>query len=449
MAGVYFLYSVILALALVLSLPWWLLQMARLGKYRAGLGERLGWVPQRIQGGGDSRPVCWIHAVSVGEVLAVVPLVVGLGQQGFRVVLSTTTHTGQRLARARFGEENVFYFPLDFGICIRPYLRALRPRLVVLAETEFWPNFLRLAAASGARLAVVNARISDRSYPRYLRWRGLLRRALQPVDLFLAQSEADAARLRELGGRRVEVAGNLKFDAAPPVESPEVAWLGERLRASGDPILVAGSTVEDEEEYVLEAFRSVLGEHPGARLVLAPRHRERFDEIARMLAMRRFRYVRRSSPEASTADLRGAVVLLDTLGELAALYRYADIAFVGGSLVPRGGHNILEPAFFARPILTGEHTENFREIMSCFEQNRAVVRCTTKNLGITFLLLLRETAEREALGKRAQQVLVEQRGATARTLARLQQLAGSSASQVSSASFREPGAPAATKDESQ
>jgi len=157
--------------------------------------------------------------------------------------------------------------------------------------------------------------------------------------------------------------------------------------------------------------------------VLAPRHKERFEEVAKLLKERRFRYVRRSAADAAEQDLRGAVLLLDTLGELAAIYRYANIAFVGGSLVPRGGHNILEPAFFARAILTGPHTENFRDIMACFESRRAVVRCTTKNLGITFLLLLREGTEREALGARAQEVLAEQRGATARSVARILELA--------------------------
>ena len=286
-------------------------------------------------------------------------------EQGYRVVVSTTTHTGQRLARDKFGETNVFYFPLDFGMCIRPYLRALKPELVILAETEFWPNFLRLARASGARLVVVNARISDRSYPRYLRFRGLLGKVLEPVELFLAQSEDDAERLRAVGAEasRVEVTGNLKFDVAPPVESAAVTQMGEQLRATGGPILVAGSTVEDEEDYVLAAFRMVLGEYPTASLVLAPRHKERFDEVARLLKERRFRFVRRSAADAAGQDLGGAVLLLDTLGELAALYRYANIAFVGGSLVPRGGHNILEPAFFARAILTGPHTENFRDIL--------------------------------------------------------------------------------------
>ena len=428
MAGVYFLYSLTLALLLAISLPWWLVQMLRLGKYRAGLLERLGRVPARIRLSANDvaagRPVCWIHAVSVGEALAIAPLVAMLREAGWRVVVSTTTHTGQRLAREKFGAENVFYFPLDFGVCIKPYLRALRPEMVILAETEFWPNFLRLARKSGARLAVVNGRISDRSYPRYLRYRGMLEKVLEPVDLFLAQSEGDAERLRSIGAvaSRVEVAGNLKFDATPPVESEAVTQLGEQLRATGAPILVAGSTVEDEEDYVLAAFRTVLKEYPTASLVLAPRHKERFGEVAALLKERRFRFVRRSEANADQ-DLRGAVLLLDSLGELAAIYRYANIAFVGGSLVKRGGHNILEPAYFARAILTGPYTENFRDIVSCFEAGNAVVRCTTKNLGITFLLLLRETTEREALGARAQQVLATQRGATARCFARLMELA--------------------------
>jgi 3-deoxy-D-manno-octulosonic-acid transferase len=430
MAGVYFLYSLTLTLVLVISLPWWLVQMLRLGKYRAGLRERLGMVPSRIRLAQSDKacglPVIWVHAVSVGEVLAIASLVAALRGRGYRVVVSTTTHTGQKLARDKFGAENAFYFPLDLGLCIRPYFKALRPELVVLAETEFWPNFLRLAEGSGARVAVVNARISDRSYPRYLKCCGLLKRALEPVKLFLAQSEQDAERLRDIGAvaERVEVAGNLKFDAAPPVESEAVTKLGEQLRSSGAPILVAGSTVDGEEDYVLQAFRMVLAEYPEASMVLAPRHRERFEEVADLLCERRMKFVRRSSPDAAEQDLRGAVLLLDSLGELAAIYRYANIAFVGGSLVERGGHNILEPAFFARAILTGEHTENFRDIMSCFEAAGAMVRCTTKNLGITFLLLLRETAEREALGARAQQVLASQRGATARSVQRLLELTG-------------------------
>jgi len=453
MAGVYFLYSATLAVLLLITLPWWLIQMLRLGKYRAGLSERLGRVPRRIRTAssvGDAsdaasapHATAWVHAVSVGEVLAIVPLVRELRQRGLRVVVSTTTHTGQKLARERFGEGDVFYFPLDLAVCIQPYLGALRPQLVVLAETEFWPNFLRLARRSGAHLAVVNARISDRSYPRYRRFRPLLHTALEPVELFLAQSGADAARLREIGAAadRVEVTGNLKFDAPEPVESESARQLGLRLRATGGPVIVAGSTVEDEEEYVLRAFDLVLQDNAAAVLVLAPRHRERFADVARLLEAHGRPWLRRSAlagqtqsavtpqPDAAPLqeaceEIKGRVLLLDTLGELAAMYRYADIAFVGGSLVPRGGHNILEPAFFARPILTGPHMENFRDIVACFERGRAVVRCTRKNLGLTFLLLLREQAEREALGRRAQQVLAAERGATARSVQRLMRLIG-------------------------
>ncbi len=425
MASVYFLYSFVLTLGLVITLPWWLLQMLRLGKYRAGLWERLGMVPARVRLGADAPeaalPVAWIHAVSVGEALAVAPLVKELRGRGWRVVVSTTTHTGQKLARQKFGEQNVFYFPLDLPFCIHPYLRALKPRLVAMAETELWPNFLRLARESGARVAVVNARISDRSLPRYLRFRALLEKVMAPVELFLAQSDLDAERLRQMGApaSRVECLGNLKFDAAPPAENPAVEQLGAQLRKTGAPVIVAGSTVDGEEEYILQAFRMVLLEHPSATLVLAPRHRERFKEVAEILRERRANFVRRSEAASAEADLKGKILLLDTLGELAAIYRYADVAFVGGSLVPKGGHNILEPAYFSKAILTGEYTANFRAILHCFEEARAVVRCTPKNLGLTLLLLLREAHEREGLGERAHQVLLAQQGASRRTAERL------------------------------
>ena len=223
----YWLYSALLAVSLVLSLPYWLFQMARKGKYRAGLAERLGRVPRRIYPRTGPSTI-WIHAVSVGEVLAVSSLVARLRERfpDHQVLVSTTTATGQKLARSRFGEENVFYFPLDFAFCIRPYLRALRPELVVMAETEFWPNFLRESKASGAKIAIVNARISDRSLPGYLRFRKWLRPVLQTVDLFLAQSAEDGRRLGEIGAvaDRVRVTGNLKFEVRP---APVPCWFAE------------------------------------------------------------------------------------------------------------------------------------------------------------------------------------------------------------------------------
>jgi len=422
----FLIYSAILAVALLLSSPFWLVQMIRLGKYRAGLRERLGFVPRRVQRN-SSGPVVWIHAVSVGEVLAIGTLVQELRANipASRVVVSTTTHTGQKLARERFGEENVFYFPLDLPFCIAPYLRKLRPSLVVLAETEFWPNFIRMTSESGARLAVVNARISDRSYPRYKRFRGLLARVLRYVDLFLAQSEVDAQRLCEIGApsERVRVSGNLKFDVAPPKEVALVEELRAEIAASdAGPVIVAGSTVEDEEEMVLTAFRAVLQGHPRAVLLLAPRHKERFEDVAQMLSESELPWRQRTLFETGEHALGGAILLLDSIGELASIYALGDVAFVGGSLVACGGHNILEPAHYGVPILIGPHTENFRDIVELFAQANARIVVLPETLGEITLALLAREEERKALGERGRQVLATQRGATARTIESLQGL---------------------------
>src|SRR5277367_1622819 len=271
----YLIYSALLAAGLLVSLPYWLLQGLRHGKYRAGLGERMGRIPRRLMVQ-PARPAIWIHAVSVGEVLAVSGLAAELAKRfsQYRVVISTTTDTGQKLARTRFGTENVFYFPLDFAFAIRPYLRLLRPELIVIAETEFWPNFLRLGHASGARIAVVNARISDRSWPGYRRVRSLLTRILQHVDLFLTQTGEDARRLEEIGApkQRLQITGNLKFDVPAPDAPPIVASLKAAFRdTDAGPVIVCVSTVDDEEPLLLQAFQNILASHPRAVMILAPR----------------------------------------------------------------------------------------------------------------------------------------------------------------------------------
>ncbi|MGE5114144.1 MAG: 3-deoxy-D-manno-octulosonic acid transferase [Acidobacteriaceae bacterium] len=424
------LYSALLGLGLLLTSPYWAIQMLRLGKYRAGLAERFGRVAERIRLK-DSRPAIWIHAVSVGEVLAISGLVTALREAlpDYRTVVSTTTHTGQKLARERFGAENVFYFPLDFAFCIRPYVRALHATLVVVAETEFWPNFLRTVKTSGARVAVVNARISDRSFPRYQQWRGLLSRVLRYVDLFLAQSEEDARRLREIGAAvdRVRVSGNLKFDVKPPEEVAVIEQLRQTIGAAGTgPVIVAGSTVEGEEELVLAAFRLVLERYPGAVLILAPRHRERFGDARAVVEKAGIPFVLRSQMNGSER-LSGAVLLLDSLGELASVYALADVAFVGGSLVRRGGHNILEPAHWGAAIVVGPYTENFRDIIRIFQQAEAVRVAQPASLGDVFVALLRSEKERKALGARARTVVEQQMGATERTLEALRSLVEESA----------------------
>src|SRR5438552_927427 len=284
------LYNLALIAALVVSAPWWLLRMARAGKYRAGPRERLGRVPPRIRAG-KKRGGIWIHAVSVGEVLAIAKLAEELRREHPQLPLfiSTTTAAGQKLARERYGEENVFYFPLDFGFAVRPYLRALQPHLVILAETEFWPNFLRLAKQSGVRVAVVNARISDGSLPGYRRWKFWLRRVLANINLFLAQSEEDQRRLVAIGvaAERVQVSGNLKFDVKPAQKTPLSEDLRRRLQASAAfPVVVCGSTVEGEELALAGSFQTLLREYPNGLMIYAPRHPERFDSVAVLIASR-------------------------------------------------------------------------------------------------------------------------------------------------------------------
>lgn len=417
----YVFYSLLLALTMLFSLPYWVAQMLRSGKYRAGISERLGFVPRRLAKS-NGRTVLWVHAVSVGEVLALKPLLEMLRQGGYNVFLSTTTLSGQTLARRQFGDEKVFYFPFDFTFAVRRYLRKLNPRVVVVAETEFWPNFLRLSKAQGAAIAIVNARISDRSLPGYQRFRRLLQPVLRQVDLFLAQSALHRRRLIDIGAdpQRIKIAGNLKFDAKtlPP------ASVAQQLQAALDdsfPVVVCGSTMQGEENFVLNAFRTVVAEFPKAVMVLAPRHPERFPEVWRLLLQCGLKCWRRSELMADTR-LCGGILLLDTVGELANVYSLASLAFVGGSLVPGGGHNILEPARYAVPITIGPSSENFREIMQAFTAAGAVKIVTTQTIAQEWLGLLKSPEMSKALGQRGRQIVQDHAGATEKTLTELKSL---------------------------
>ncbi len=415
------LYSFALTLALALSAPWWLWKAATADKYREGLAERLGWLPARLFSANDPRPAIWIHAVSVGEVIAVGGLVRELRERvpGCRVVVSTTTRTGQRVARERFGAETVFYYPLDFAWPVRRYLRALRPRLFVLAETEFWPRMIGECRRAGIPVAVVNARVSDRSYPRYLRLRALWRRILGGLSVVLAQTEEDAARLRAIGvaADRVTVGGNLKYDVRAAADSPFVAALRAALPA-GAKLLVCGSTLEGEERLLLEAWPSLLAAEPELRMALAPRHPERFPAVADLLDGAGIPWVRRSQWPTIGEDgfAPGAILLLDSIGELAPLYSLATVAFVGGSLVAAGGHNPLEPAQFGVPILMGPHYENFRGIVDKLRERRAIRNATSAELAAALLELLGHADASRAMGGRALEVFASEAGATARAV---------------------------------
>jgi 3-deoxy-D-manno-octulosonic-acid transferase len=420
----YFVYTVLLVLGLFLSLPYWLFRMIRDHKYSAGLGERLGKLPRRLVVAGG-RTAIWIHAVSVGEVLALTHLIDKLKKSypEYRILVSTTTATGQKLASQRFGEENVFYFPLDFPFAIHPYLQSLQPRLLLIAETEFWPNVLHLASRSGTSIAIVNARISDRSHRGYRLFRPLLARVLKNVNVFLAQTETDRQRLLEIGAPpdRVQVSGNLKFDVVPPQPPPIVASLRSSfLNTQAGPIMVAGSSMEGEEPLLLRAFEIVRGTHPRAVMILAPRHPQRFQTVVDLVTSLGLPVLRRSL--WSGEDLAGGVLVLDSIGELAAIYALGDLAFVGGSVVEYGGHNILEPAQYGVATLIGPHYENFRDMVNLFRATDAVRVVGPAELPLAFVELISNPAEREALGKRALAALRTQTGAAERTLQALRPL---------------------------
>ncbi len=415
------LYSCALVLVLVVGAPWWLFRMATSGKYREGLAERLGFVPARIRERLDGQSVIWVHAVSVGEVLAASRLIEELGPRlsgvtgrretsAWRVMISTTTRTGQELARKRFGADRVFYFPLDLGWAVRAWIEAVRPRLVVLVETEFWPRMLVECRRKGIPVAVVNARISDRSWPRYRRFAWMWRSLLRGLAVVLAQTDLDAQRLRALGANHVRVTGNLKYDVRAAGSGSLVALLRENIPA-GTRVLVCGSTLAGEEELLLAGL-------PGDVVtVLAPRHPERFAEVAEILRKRGAHWVRRSEwLEAPSKIEPGTVFLLDSIGELASVYSLAHAAFVGGSLVSTGGHNPLEAAQFGVPIVMGPSYENFRAIVEKLREHDAIWIVQAADLKGELARMLIGATESKAMGTRAREVFENEAGATERAV---------------------------------
>jgi 3-deoxy-D-manno-octulosonic-acid transferase len=419
-------YSSLLLAVLMLGAPYWLLRMVTSGRYRAGLAGRLGWVPAGLRAAVSGREVIWVHAVSVGEVMAATQLIRELKTKlpGWVVVVSTTTETGQRLAVERLGDSPVFYLPLDFAFVVRRYLRVLRPKMLVLMESELWPRLIDECAKIAVPVVVVNARISDRSFPRYMRLRRLWRPLLEEISLFLAQSAETAERLVKIGApvERVRVAGNLKYDIRARGESALAEMLRTQL-PEGAKVLVCGSTLEGEEQVLLEAWPAVLKSEPRAVMVLAPRHPDRFGAVAGMVAGSGFGLVRASEfREQPSAVKAGDVFLLDTIGDLAGIYGLGSVAFVGGSLVPKGGHNPLEPAQFGVPVVMGPSYENFREMVEMMRERDAVRIVSTTELGATLVKMLRGDAAALTLGGRGLMVFETQAGATLRTVAALMEL---------------------------
>jgi len=429
-----FFYNLALLAALVVGAPWWLWKMATTHKYRVGLGERLGRV--RADLNRSDRPILWLHAVSVGEVLAVSRLVGEIDRTfpQFQLLISTTTRTGQDLARQKFGADRVFYCPLDLPWAVRAYIKALQPSMLILAETEFWPNLLSACFCREIPVAVVNARISDRSWPRYRFLMALWRPFLSQIACVLAQSETDAERLKAIGCApdRVSVSGNLKFDVRAAQEAEATRLL--KTLSTGLRLVVAGSTLEGEEAALLEAWPHLLAADPELAMVLAPRHPERFASVASLLEQPGISWVKRSDWRSQSEDsippIRpGQIILLDTIGELASIYSLAAVAFVGGSLIPAGGHNPLEPAQFAIPIVMGPHFANFRAITEDLLVHNALHITANDRLARTLIALLQDSAGANAMGERARQVFNQQSGATDRSIAALRALITNTASQ--------------------
>lgn len=461
------LYSALLTVALVARTIFYLKPMLAAGKDREELRQRLGRVPAALVQAVSGKRVVWVHAVSVGEVLAASRLVSELADtlgDGWIVVVSTTTRTGQKLARERFGAERVFFFPLDFAHAVRPYLDALRPAAVVLMESEVWPRMMYECRRRGTPVIVVNARVSDRSFrrSRWVRW--IWSRVLRRATLWLAQSEEDARRLVEMGARAecVRAIGNLKYDVRAPRES-RVAELIREI-AAGRPIIVAGSTVHgeprDEDSYVIHAWEGRPRKDFDALLVLAPRHPERFEHVHAIAT--EFRSLKatellngKTSVDAYSAltppaeNRRVEIVVLDTIGDLAAVYGLADVAFVGGSLIRRGGHNPLEPAQFGVPVVMGASFENFRDVvetMRAADAIRIVAEVAgfvapmrgasgqdhgvgqAKELGRQLVDLLTNREAARAMGERGRRVFEEQQGATGRATAAIVEMVRDGAS---------------------
>src|SRR2546422_3875051 len=446
---VYFIYSLLMGFAALLLVPYWLVQGLRHGKYLSNLGQRLGFsFPSLANLPADRPGAIWLHAVSVGEALSGVTLARRLKEAypDRPLIVSTTTITGQVLALQRMPfADAVIYFPLDWAFCVWRAMNAVRPSLVLILETEIWPNFLREAGRQSVPVLFVSGRISDRSFARYQSYLGILGFFLRPflknvlsnAGAFLMQSEKDADRIRALGAPadRVRVSGNLKYDLELPAPTPLSNWLATEIKRSGrSPIIVAGSVVATEEPHALIAFGTLQGEYPRALLVLAPRKPECFDEAAEFIDESHRKFIRRSRlpipGPAQSQDTQPSdnsiipddvtVLLIDSIGELASLYGLADGAFVGGSLVSSGGHNILEPAAVGKIPVFGQSMENFVEVASRFVSAGAAIQVESpEDVGVAWIELFGDPERMKKMSETARQLVADSRGATNRAVAEI------------------------------
>ena len=422
-----YLLNLVYLLLLAVCSPWLLYQSLRTGKYRQGFAAKFfGQTPLR-----NSSPKCvWLHAVSVGEVNVLRTLVAQLETRhpDWQLVITTTTRTGYELAQKRFAEHTVSYCPLDFSWAVNRAMHRLQPDLLVLAELELWPNLIHAASRQGTQVMVINGRLSDRSSRGYQRIRPFVRRLLRQITLIAAQNETYAARFLALGAtaEQVTVTGSLKFDGA---ETDRQNRNTVRLRKlarlpEGVPVFLAGSTQEPEEMLAVKAWQAAQTDSPELRLILVPRHPERFETVARELKANQIPFRRRSKLERHPLDDSHRVLLVDTVGELGAWWGTADVAFVGGSLnTKRGGQNMLEPAAYGAAVCFGPRTHNFRDVVTALLEAKAAVVVQDGDELSTFVQrALTDPAFAQSLGTEAQALVKSQLGATSRTVSLLESL---------------------------
>jgi 3-deoxy-D-manno-octulosonic-acid transferase len=411
-------YSAILILLIPLALARLLWRGLSSRGYWQRLGERFGWVPPM------AGPVIWLHAVSVGEVRAVAPLVRGLQEQypGHRILITSMTPTGSDTARALFGASVAHcYVPYDLPTAVWRFLQRTRPRLALIMETELWPNLFHQCHRRGIPLVLANVRMSEKSARGYRRFAGFTRATLANVSRVGAQTEADAERVHALGAAQVEVTGSIKFEMEVPAKlAAQAAVL--RSGCGERPVWVAASTREGEEELVLDAFARLRTRLPPLLLVLVPRHPERFDSVAKLCQQHGLRLERRSERQDGVAP-DTAILLGDTMGELLLFHAAADVSFIGGSLVPLGGQNLLEAAAVGTPVVFGPHMFNFSDISRmALERGAGRQVQDATELADAVADYLEHPAARKAAGVAGQRMVSENRGALAKTLALLRPL---------------------------
>ena len=417
---IYLIYDIMLFLATPLILAYSMIRSRRKGRRREGTSERLGMYDASLVAALNEQKTVWVHAVSVGETMAIKPLLKALKESipGIRIVLSNVTETGRSIAEKTAGIDHCIYFPFDYRFTVKRALATVRPALLVIVETEIWPNFLRAARDMGIPAVLVNGRISDRSFGRYLALKWFFRPVLANLSAFCMQTTEDARRIIAIGAEpgQVHVTRNLKYDI--PVNAPTDEEKRELRGISKIPgeiiVITAGSTHVGEEMTLLSAYRQLLDGGRECFLVLAPRHPERGVEVAELVRNCGMQFTVRSALDRREGLFRpGEVLLVDTVGELMQFYAVSDLVFVGGSLAATGGHNILEPASLGVPVLFGPHMHNFREsatlLLAC---GGGVQVKDGEELKASLQQLLDNHEKRHAMGQNGMRLLLENSGAT-------------------------------------